>query len=79
MCSKGSGDSCFIEQPTCCFSLSTEITFKSCFSHQSSFVLSQHLRKNPFNVKYKYASDYELFLKTKGQTFQLVEQFEIQN
>lgn len=38
-------------------------TFKSCFSHQSSFVLSQHLRKNPFNVKYKYASDYELFLK----------------
>ena len=38
-------------------------TFKSCFSHQSSFVLSQHLRMYPFSIKYKYASDYELFLK----------------
>ena len=32
MCSNGSGESCLTEQPTCNFSLSTEITFKSCFS-----------------------------------------------
>ena len=30
--SKGSGDSCFTEQPTCNFSLSTVITLRSCFS-----------------------------------------------
>ena len=32
MCSNGSGDNCLIEQPTCNFSMSTLITFKSCFS-----------------------------------------------
>ena len=30
--SKGSGESCFIEQPTCNFSLSTVMTNKSCLS-----------------------------------------------
>ena len=32
MCSNGSGDNCLIEQPTCCLSLSTEITSKSCLA-----------------------------------------------
>ena len=32
MCSKGSGDNCLTEQPTCNFSLSTDITFKSTLS-----------------------------------------------
>ena len=30
--SKGSGSNCFIEHPTCNFSMSTDITSKSCFS-----------------------------------------------
>ena len=32
------------------------------FSHQSVFVSTKILKKRPFNLIYKYASDYEFFL-----------------
>ena len=38
-------------------------TVNSCFSHQSTFTKAELLRKNPFNTNFKFASDFEFFLK----------------
>ena len=36
------------------------------FSHQSCFVKTNILKKNPFNLHYKLASDFDLFVKCKN-------------
>jgi len=38
-------------------------TVISCFSHQSTFTKAELLKKYPFNTKFKYASDFDFFLK----------------
>ncbi len=38
-------------------------TVSSCFSHQSAFTKTELLKKYFFNTKYKFASDFDFFLK----------------
>ncbi len=38
-------------------------TVNSCFSHQSTFTKTELLKKYSFNTKYKFASDFDFFLK----------------
>tara|TARA_E500000178_G_scaffold81156_1_gene79427 strand:+ start:2897 stop:3676 length:780 start_codon:yes stop_codon:yes gene_type:complete len=38
-------------------------TVSSCFSHQSTFVKKDLLKQYPFNTKYKFASDFDFYLK----------------
>lgn len=40
-----------------------QLNYSLNFCHQSSFVRTELLRKNPFSLKYKISSDYEFFLK----------------
>ena len=41
----------------------TNNTVNSCFSHQSTFVKKELLIKHSFNTNFKYASDFDFFLK----------------
>ena len=38
-------------------------TVQSCFSHQSTFTKTELLKKYPFDTNYKFASDFNFFLK----------------
>lgn len=38
-------------------------TVHSCFSHQSTFTKTEHLRKYPFDTSYRFASDFDFFSK----------------
>lgn len=40
-----------------------QLNYSLNFCHQSSFVRTELLRKNPFSLKYKISSDYDFFLK----------------
>lgn len=52
-----------------------QLNYSLNFCHQSSFVRTELLRKNPFSLNYKISSDYEFFLKmfVAGHNFCYVE------
>jgi len=52
-----------------------QLNYSLNFCHQSSFVRTELLRKNPFSLKYKISSDYDFFLKifVSGYNFCYVE------